>query len=374
MTLRFLTAGESHGISLSAIIEGIPFGYELDFDFINSELAKRQEGSGRGGRMKIERDKVIFKSGVRFSKTTASPIAIEILNKDWMNWIYPMSIEKIDLNSLDAKLKNEIEEKIKEKEIHKFRPAHADLAGCMKYGFSDIRYVLERSSARETAIRTAVGAICQNILKNYDISFKSEVISTGNCKNKKEFKKTIEKAQLEGDSIGGEVKITIKNVPVGLGSFVHWDKKLDSKLAGAIVSIPAVKSVEFGLGKEYSKLSGYNSHDEIFYKDNRYYRKTNSSGGIEGGMSNGEDIVITLAMKPIPTLSKPLNSVEIKTHKKCKAHFERTDSCAIEACGVVARNVCAIVILETFLEKFGSDSKREIDKTYKNYVKRINEV
>lgn len=374
MTIRFLTAGESHGISLNAIIEGIPFGYELDFDFINSELTKRQEGSGRGGRMKIEKDKVIFKSGVRFSKTTASPISIEILNKDWTNWIYPMSVEKIDLSSLDVKFKNEISKKIKEKEIQKFRPAHADLAGCMKYGFDDIRYVLERSSARETAARTAVGAICQNILKHYDITFKSEVLSIGESKNKKDFKKIIEKAKLDGDSIGGTIKITIKNVPAGLGSFVHWDKKLDSKLAAAIISIPAVKSVEFGLGKEYSKVSGFNSHDEIFYKDGKYCRKTNSSGGVEGGMSNGEDIVITLAMKPIPTLSKPLNSVEIKTHKKCKAHFERTDSCAVEACGIVARNVCATVILEAFLEKFGSDCKKDIDKAYKNYVKRINEI
>ena len=285
-----------------------------------------------------------------------------------------MSVEKIDFNSLDNRLKEEIKSKISDKKISSFRPAHADLAGVQKYGFDDIRFVLERSSARETAVRTAVGAISQNILKYYNISFKSEILSIGNCSDKKEFNSTIDKAKEEGDSLGGVIKITIKNVPAGLGSFVHWDKKLDSRLASAIISIPAIKSVEFGLGKDYSKFSGYNSHDEIFYKDGKYCRKTNSSGGIEGGMSNGEDIVVTLAMKPIPTLSKPLNSVEITSHKKVKAHFERTDCCAVEACSVVSRNVCAIVILDAFLEKFGSNSKKDIDFSYQKYLKRINEI
>jgi len=371
--LRYLTAGESHGEKLTGIIEGLPYGYELDFNFINSELANRQKGYGRGNRMKIETDKIKITSGVRFSVTTASPIAFEIENKDWQNWIYPMSVEKIDFSSFDKKTKTEILSKIKEKEITCFRPAHADLAGVQKYGFKDIRYVLERSSARETATRTAVGAICQNILKNYDISFSSEILSIGNSENKKEFNKIIDKAKENGDSLGGIIKITIKNVPSGLGSFVNWDRKLDSRLAGAIISIPAIKSVEFGLGKEYAKLTGFNSHDEIFYNEG-YFRKTNASGGIEGGMSNGEDIVITLAMKPIPTLKKSLNSVEIKTHKKTKAHFERTDSCAVEACSTVAKNVCAIIILDAFLEKFGSDSKKDIDYSYAKYLKRIDEI
>ena len=371
--LRYLTSGESHGKCLNAIIEGIPFGYELDFDFINSELASRQKGHGRGNRMKIETDKVQFNSGVRFSKTTASPISLTIENKDWQNWLYPMSVEKLDLSKFDKKTKAEILNKIEEKKVTKFRPAHADLAGAQKYGFDDIRYVLERSSARETATRVALGAICQNILKNYDILFKSDILAIGGCENKKDFKNVIDKAILDGDSLGGLIRITVKNVPVGLGSFVNWDRKLDARLAGAIASIPAIKSVEFGLGKDYASLSGSKSHDEIFYKE-KYFRKTNASGGIEGGMSNGEDIVVTIAMKPIPTLKKPLNSVEMKTHKKVKAHFERTDSCAVEACSVVARNVCAIVILDAFLEKFGCDSKKDIDDSYKKYLKRINEI
>jgi len=373
MVLRFLTAGESHGKCLTGIIEGIPYGYELDFDFINSELASRQKGYGRGNRMKIETDKIQITSGVKFSTTTASPISFTIENKDWQNWIYPMSVEKIDFRSLDKKLKAEILAKIEEKKVTKFRPAHADLAGVQKYGFDDIRFVLERSSARETAVRVAIGAIAQNILKYYDISFGSEILSIGDCKNKKNFKATIEKALEKGDSLGGIIKITIKNVPVGLGSFVNWDRKLDSRLSAALASVPAIKSVEFGLGKDYASKLGSSAHDEIFFKE-KYYRKTNASGGIEGGMSNGEDIVITISMKPIPTLKKPLNSVEMGTHKKVKAHFERTDCCAVEACSVVARNVCAITILDAFLEKFGSDSKIDIDNSYKKYLKRINEV
>ena len=373
MAIRFLTSGESHGQALNAIIEGIPYGYELDFDFINSELASRQEGVGRGGRMLIEKDKIKIKSGVRHSITTASPILIEIENKDWKNWIYPMSVEKIDFSSLDDSLINEIKEKINEKKITRFRPAHADLSGALKYGFDDLRYVLERSSARETATRVAVGAVCQNILKNYDIDFSFEILSVGECENKDKFSDYIKEFQKEGDSLGGVIRVVIKNVPVGLGSFVHWDKRLDGKLAQALMSIPAIKSFEVGLGKKYSQLSGHSSHDEIFY-DKKYYHKTNNSGGIEGGMSNGEDIVLTVAMKPIPTMKKALNSVEIKTHKTSLAHFERADNCACYACGVVAKNMSAIVILDAFLDKFGSDCKRDIDNSFENYKKRINEL
>ena len=373
MAIRFLTSGESHGQALNAILEGIPYGYELDFDFINSELASRQDGVGRGGRMKIEKDKIKIKSGVRHSITTASPILIEIENKDWQNWIYPMSVEKIDFSSLDKNLISEIKEKIDEKKITRFRPAHADLAGALKYGFDDIRYVLERSSARETATRVALGAICQNILKYYNIDFSFEILSIGECSNKNEFKDYIKTYQKEGDSLGGVIKLTIKNVPVGLGSFIHWDKRLDGKLAQALMSIPAIKSVEVGLGKKYAEISGYNSHDEIYYNE-KYYHKTNNSGGIEGGMSNGEDIILTIAMKPIPTMKKALNSVEIKTHKTSPAHFERADNCAVYACGVVAKNMSAIIILDAFLDKFGSDCKIDIDNSFENYKKRINEL
>ncbi len=374
MAIRFLTSGESHGECLNGIIEGIPFGYELDFDFINSELSARQGGFGRGNRMKIEKDKIKITSGVRHSITTASPIGFQIKNKDFENWIYPMSVEKIDFDALDEKLKQEVKEKIQEKLITKFRPAHADLAGCTKYGFDDIRYVLERSSARETTTRVAIGAICQNILKYYNIEFSSEVISIGECDKKEDFEQYIEEYKKQGDSLGGIIKLTIKNAPIGLGSFVNWDRRLDGKLAQALVSIPAIKSVEFGLGTEYAKKSGYNSHDEIYFENGKYFHKTNSSGGIEGGMSNGEDIVMTIAMKPIPTMKKSLHSVEIKTHKETLAHFERADNCAVEAAGVVARNMAAIVILDEFLEKFSKDCKNDIDNAFKNYQKRINEI
>lgn len=374
MAIRFLTSGESHGCALAAIIEGIPAGYELDFEFINSELSSRQEGVGRGGRMKIEKDRAKIKSGVRFSKTTASPIMLEIENKDWQNWVYPMSVEKINFDEFTPELKEEIKEKIKEKEIKNLRPAHADLAGCLKYNFDDVRYVLERSSARETATRVAVGAICQNILKHYNIDFSFEILQIGNCKNKEDFDTYIKEYQKQGDSLGGVVKITIKNIPCGLGSFVHYDKRLDGKLAQALMSIPAIKSVEVGLGKEYAYLSGYNSHDEIYYENNKYKHKTNNSGGIEGGMSNGEDIVLTIAMKPIPTMKKALHSVQINTHSEVMAHFERADNCAVYACGVVAKNMCAIVILDTFLDKFGSDCKIDIDNSYNHYLARINEL
>jgi len=371
--LNFLTSGESHGQSLNAIIEGIPFGFELDFDFINSELAQRQEGFGRGDRMKIEKDKIKIKSGVRHSITTASPILIEIENKDWSNWIYPMSVEKIDFSQFEDLDKINIEAKINEKRISKFRPAHADLAACHKYGFDDIRYSLERSSARETTTRVALGAICQNILKNYNILFESEILSIGECINKDEFEEYIASFKASGDSLGGVIKVVIKNVPIGLGSFVSWNKRLDGRLAQALMSIPAIKSVEVGLGKEYAKKTGSMSHDEIFY-DNKYFHKTNSSGGIEGGMSNGEDIVLTIAMKPIPTMPRALKSVEMSSHNEVEAHFERADSCAVHACSVVARNMCAIIILDSFLEKFGYDSKRDIDKAFQSYVQRLNEI
>ncbi|MBQ4645748.1 MAG: chorismate synthase [Candidatus Gastranaerophilales bacterium] len=373
MAIRFLTSGESHGQSLNAIIEGIPYGYELDFNFINSQLSARQQGAGRGARMQIEKDTIEIKSGVRHSITTASPICIEIKNKDWQNWIYPMSVKKIDFDLLDDETKAQVIEKIEEKKISKFRPSHADLAAAIKYNFDDIRNSLERSSARETATRVALGAICQNILKNYHIEFDFEILQIGECKDKENFENYIKEYQEQGDSLGGIIKITIKNTPIGLGSFIHWDKRLDSKLAGALMSIPAIKSVEVGLGKEYATKSGSNSHDEIYY-DEKYYHKTNNSGGIEGGMSNGENIVLTIAMKPIPTMKKALNSVKIKTHTPTSAHFERADNCAVEACGVVAKNMCAIIILDEFLEKFGKDCKQDIDLAFENYQKRINET
>lgn len=366
MTIRFLTSGESHGKCLNAIIEGIGYGYELDFDFINNELKNRQKGYGRGGRMKIETDTIEVKSGVRFSKTTGSPICIEIKNRDFENWKIPMSVEKFDFDSMDDDTKNEILSKIEEKKITKLRPGHADYAGSIKFGADDIRDILERSSARETATRVAVGAICQNILLNFNIKGSFEIVSI-NGKTGEDIKSEIDNAKKDGVSLGGVIRVIYKNLPVGLGSFTHWDKRLDGLLAQALMSIPAVKSVEIGLGKECAYLRGDMVHDEMFIDNGKLIRKTNNSGGIEGGMTNGEDVILTVAMKPIPTMAKPLNSIDIKENKETKAHFERADTCAVEAMGTVALNMAAIILLNAFFDKFGGDGYIE---TLRNYEQR----
>lgn len=371
MVIRFLTSGESHGKCLNAIIEGIGSGYFLDLDFINNELKNRQKGKGRGGRMKIETDTIEIKSGVRFQKTTGAPICIEIQNKDFENWKIPMSTTAIDFKALDKKAQEEIQNLIDEKEITRIRPGHADFAGAIKYHHKDIRNILERSSARETATRVAVGAICQDILRNFDIKGEAKTLSIGGKTNEKEIDEIIEKAKQEGESLGGEVEIRFKNLPVGLGSFVHWDRRLDGRLAGAMMSIPAVKAVEIGMGKEVSNLTGSKVHDEIFIngENSSIERKTNNAGGIEGGMTNGEDIVIRLSMKPIPTMRKPLNSINIKTKTAQTAHFERADTCAVEALGTVALNFASIILLDAFFEKFGSDNFDETMENFKNYGK-----
>lgn len=370
MSIRFLTSGESHGKCLNAIIEGIGSGYYLDLDFINNELKNRQQGKGRGGRMKIETDTIEIKSGVRFQKTTGSPICIEIQNKDFENWKIPMSATTIDFDGLDNQTRAEIENIIKEKEITRIRPGHADFAGAIKYHHKDIRNILERSSARETAARVAVGAICQDILRNFNITGEAKTLSIGGKTTEKEMDEIIEQAKKDGESLGGEVEIRFKNLPVGLGSFVHWDRRLDGRLAGAMMSIPAVKAVEIGMGKEVSNLPGSKVHDEIFLKEGESLtvtRNTNNAGGIEGGMTNGEDIVIRLSMKPIPTMRKPLNSINIKTKTEEKAHFERADTCAVEALGTVALNFASIILLDAFFEKFGADNFDETMENFKNY-------
>lgn len=376
MAIRFLTSGESHGKCLNAIIEGIGSGYHIDFEFINKELENRQKGKGRGGRMKIETDRIEIKSGVRFQKTTGAPICIEIKNKDFENWKIPMSVEEIDFSGLDDVQKAEILAKIEEKEISRVRPGHADFAGAVKYHHKDIRDVLERSSARETATRVAVGAICQNILRNFNIFGEAKTLSVGGFSDEKEIDDAIENAKKEGESLGGEVEIRFKNLPVGLGSFVHWDRRLDGRLAGAMMSIPAVKAVEIGLGKGVSNLAGSKVHDEIFINESKegekpvITRKTNNAGGIEGGMTNGEDVVIRLSMKPIPTMRKPLNSINIKTKTPESAHFERADTSAVEALGTVALNMASIIILDAFFEKFGPDNFDETTENFKNYERR----
>ena len=386
MVIRFLTSGESHGKCLNAIIEGIGSGYYLDLDFINNELKNRQKGKGRGGRMKIETDTVEIKSGVRFQKTTGAPICIEIQNKDFENWKIPMSVTAIDFEGLDNQTRSEIEALINEKEITRVRPGHADFAGAIKYHHKDIRTILERSSARETATRVAVGALCQDILRKFDILGEAKTLSVGGKTTEEEIDAIIEKAKQEGESLGGEVEIRFKNLPVGLGSFVHWDRRLDGRLAGAMMSIPAVKAVEIGMGKELSGLPGSKVHDEIFVKqgktcDNKAFedadnvqtlaveRKTNNAGGIEGGMTNGEDVVIRLSMKPIPTMRKPLNSINIKTKTSESAHFERADTSAVEALGTVALNFASIILLDAFFEKFGADNFDETMENFENYRK-----
>lgn len=344
---RFLTSGESHGKCLTAIIEGLPANMDIDIDFINSELKRRQSGYGRGGRMKIESDTAEIMSGVRFGKTLGSPVTIVIKNRDFENWEKIMSVNPRDITS--------------EKAFTTYRPGHADYAGSEKYHQKDLRNILERSSARKTAIEVAVGAVAKLFLKNFNIECSSEIIQIGNGKTEEEFKKEIDKAREDGDSLGGKFKIIYKNLPVGLGSYVHWDRMLDGKIAQAVMSIPAVKSIAIGNHHAY-KMRGSEFHDEIFCEDGKIFRKTNNAGGIEGGMTNGEDLVVTAVMKPIPTMKKSLNTVDCVTLEETSAHFERSDTCAVEACAVIAESRIACVLADEILLKYGGDCMEDFDK------------
>ncbi|HAW49336.1 TPA: chorismate synthase [bacterium] len=366
--LRFLTAGESHGPSITAIIEGLPAGISIEKALIDEVLKRRQMGYGRGKRMEIESDKVEIIGGVRKGKTIGGPISIVIKNRDWENWK-----EKWD----------------KLEPILSPRPGHADLVGAIKYRHLDIRNVLERSSARETAARVCVGAICKIFLLNFNIDVLGYVLGIGRIKTEKRPKnyeeikdslffcadkeyekrmvKEIDIACENGDTVGGIFEVKAEGIPPGLGSYVHWDRRLDCQLAGAIMSIPGVKGVEIGLGFGYAEKLGSEVHDEIFYKD-RFFRKTNNCGGIEGGVSNGESIIIRGVMKPIPTLKKPLSSVNIETKKETKASYERSDVCAVPACSVIGEAMVSFVIAQVFLERFGSDNMEMIEKTYREVV------
>lgn|SRR5574344_532240 len=359
---RFLTSGESHGICLNAIIEGLPSHVNTDIDFINEQLARRQKGYGRGGRMQIETDKAKILSGVRFGKTTGAPVCIEIINKDWENWQIPMSVHELDFKNPD------IIQAVNSKKITNVRPGHADLAGATKYNQNDVRDILERSSARETATRVAVGAVAMCLLKEFGVTVSSKIIQIGNAFDEENMRKEIDNAKENGDTLGGKFQIAFKNLPVGLGSFVNWDRRIDGILAQALMSIPAIKAVEVGAGCEAAFLNGSQMHDEIFYENGKYTRKTNNAGGIEGGMTNGEDVVLTVTMKAIPTMKKPLNSVDIATKQPYCAHFERSDTCAVEACSVVGEAMCAIVFADEMLQKFGSDSLEEMKCNYNNYI------
>ncbi|MGK0719042.1 chorismate synthase [Streptococcus uberis] len=387
--MRYLTAGESHGPSLTKIIEGIPSGLELSSEVINLELKRRQGGYGRGARMTIENDKVSITSGVRHGKTTGAPITLIIENKDHKKWTDIMAVE-----DLPDKLKR------KRKVIHP-RPGHADLVGGIKYGYSDLRNALERSSARETAARVAVGAVAKCLLSQLGIETMHHVsvfggvtidipetltyeelrtkaqkseLSIVNSEQEVEIKTYIDQIKKDGDTLGGVVQTIVTGVPVGLGSYVQWDKKLDAKLAQAVMSINAFKGVEFGEGFAMGYQKGSEVMDEIIWSEEEgYSRKSNHLGGFEGGVTNGQPLLIKGVMKPIPTLYKPLQSVNIETHQPYKASVERSDPTALPAAGVVMENVVATVLAQEILEKFSSDTMKELTKAfqdYTNYTKR----
>ena len=330
---RFLTAGESHGKCLTAIIDGVPSNLTVDIDFINNELKRRQTGYGRSSRMQLETDTVEITAGIHNGKTTGAPLCLVIYNKDF-NEKPPFT---------------------------KFRPGHADFAGSIKYNLSDLRDVLERSSARKTAIEVAVGAVAKLLLKEFGITFSSKILQIGSVTEN--FEKEIDMAKDQGDSLGGKFEVIFKNLPIGLGSYVQWDRGLDGKIAQAVMSIGAVKAVEIGKNPLGEKGSEY--HDEIFFENGKFFRKTNNAGGIEGGMTNGEDLIVRAVMKPIPTMSKPLKTVDKETLQMCEAHFERSDTCAVEACCVVAEARIASVLADELMQKFGGDSIDEIKKHYK---------
>ena len=378
--LRFLTAGESHGQCLTAILEGLPAGIKVDLDEMNLDMARRQQGYGRGGRMSIEKDHVDILSGVRFGETIGDPITLCVKNRDWENWTDRMSVTGKPSGA----------------QVTAARPGHADLTGIRKYDRRDIRDILERASARETAARVAVGAMSKQFLKACGISIVSHVIDIGGIqadKNKVEWdrlgsnsselncydadaeeamKQRIRDAKAEGDTLGGIFEILVRGVPLGLGSHIQWDRRLDAKLTSALMSIQAIKGVEIGEGFGYAALPGSKAHDEIFYDAaGKIYRKTNRAGGLEGGMTNGEEIVLRAVMKPIPTLMKPLHSIDIKSHEAVLACKERSDVCAVSAASVVGEAMTAFVIAEAVADKFGGDAMCDVLTAIKNYEKRI---
>lgn len=374
--MRYLTAGESHGPRLTAIIEGVPAGLPLTADYINTELKRRQGGYGRGARMKIESDQVEITSGVRHGLTMGGPITLNVTNLDHQKWLEIMSAADVD------------EKKKGLRKITKPRPGHADLVGGMKYRFDDLRNSLERSSARETTMRVAVGAVAKRLLEEIGVEIASHIVTFGgididvpdnltvaeikeraaqsevsivNPEREEEIKTYIDQIKKDGDTIGGVIETVVGGVPVGLGSYVQWDKKLDAKIAQGVVSINAFKGVEFGVGFEAGRLKGSQVMDEILWsEEDGFTRRTNNLGGFEGGMTNGQPIVVRGVMKPIPTLYKPLMSVDIETHEPYKATVERSDPTALPAAGVVMESVVATVLATEVLEKFSSDNLEEL--------------
>lgn len=374
--MRYLTAGESHGPRLTAIIEGVPAGLPLTAEYINAELKRRQGGYGRGARMKIESDQVEITSGVRHGLTMGGPITLNVTNLDHQKWLEIMSVADVDQKKKGLR------------KITKPRPGHADLVGGMKYRFDDLRNSLERSSARETTMRVAVGAVAKRLLEEIGVEVASHIVTFGgididvpdqltvaeikeraaqsevsivNPEREEEIKAYIDQIKKDGDTIGGVIETVVGGVPVSLGSYVQWDKKLDAKIAQGVVSINAFKGVEFGVGFEAGRLKGSQVMDEILWsEEDGFTRRTNNLGGFEGGMTNGQPIVVRGVMKPIPTLYKPLMSVDIETHEPYKATVERSDPTALPAAGVVMESVVATVLATEVLEKFSSDNLEEL--------------
>src|SRR5216684_3795684 len=380
---RFLTAGESHGEALVAVIDGVPAGLPLTEADINGDLARRQRGYGRGGRMKIERDQVHVLSGVRWGATLGSPITLSIANRDWENWKATMGVAMPEAGTA-------------KKEVTRPRPGHADLAGAMKYGHRDIRNVLERSSARETTARVAVAGVAKRLLAEFGITILSHVTEIGGVRIAadldlawEEIRRraeasevrcadpaaeaaiiaAIDSAKEKGDTLGGVFEVVALGCPVGLGSYVQWDRKLDGRLARAFCSIHAIKGAEIGLGFEAARRPGSQVHDEILFNaDSGFHRQSNSAGGLEGGVTNGQPVVVRAAMKPISTLRKPLRSVDTATKEAVEAVVERSDVCAVPAAGVVGEAMMALVLAEAFLEKFGGDGIDEVRRNYQGYL------
>jgi chorismate synthase len=380
MPLHWLTAGESHGQALLVIVEGLPAGLSIDFPFLQKELERRRKGYGRGKRMELEGDKAEVISGVRGGKSIGSPISILIKNRDYENWK-----EVMDPFSGEGK------------ELTSPRPGHADLAGGFKYGHRDLRNVLERASARETTVRVAAGALAKIFLREFDIFILSQTLAVGNIysgkrisslreaeeiessplrcldrEKEREMIRLIDEARVEGDTLGGVFEVVAFGVPPGLGSYTQWSRRLDGKLAQSLLSIPSVKGVEIGEAAFQASSFGSKAHDEIYFESKKgFYRKTNYCGGLEGGVSNGESIVLKGYVKPIPTLGKPLMSVDIITKKKRRAGRERADICVVPAAGVVAEAMVSLILADAFLEKFGQDSLDDIRKSYESYLSRI---
>jgi len=406
---RYLTAGESHGRALTAIIEGLPAGLSLDEEYIAHDLARRQGGYGRSARMKIEQDRAEILAGVRHGLTIGSPISLLIRNRDWENWKEIMAIATTETES---------------EKVTRLRPGHADLAGTIKYGLDDIRPILERASARETdlagtikyglddirpilerasaretAARVAVGAVARRLLKEFSIEIHSHTIAIGGvyaknegsgkidwnnvekssvrcakAETEKKMMAVIDKAMVDGDTLGGVFQVVATGVPIGLGSHVHWDRRLNGKIAQAIMSINAVKGVEIGAGFSLANLPGSQSHDIIERAGRKWHHETNRAGGIEGGITNGEPVVVKAVVKAIPTLAKPLPSVDLKTGESVVAHVERSDVCVVPAAGVIGESMLAIVLADAVLEKFGGDHIKETLRNYKSYLGEINKL